>query len=446
MHLREAFWTKIARPIRGHHVPRLAVAGAVRPPGGYRYTHPETQHELARLIREVIRPLGPTLLQVPAAKSDVAFLESFASRDVRPPRHLRLGRRLGRRRLPRPALRPPPAGDRLRRDDRRARAGRLPRAGDARLRRAHRRRWPSGSRPSRPRAGIVVGDERTCPAIKPDIVLRRLYNGPAGPTRTRRPCRPGRPNCEPSSTPATRRYVDSSNPDVIPYLPALRPDATTCSWSTTAASTASTWAARPGDGKRAARRRDDHGAAVRRRSLRPGQQPAGGGTGREDRLGFAAALGPCDGGLYMVCPEPIAAVRVEMPEQVCAGNAGSLYSPRLWTPRTGRWPPSCRWTSKSAIRTDGSAEFSGSYGAANGQVETRFGHRGQRSVRHLADRGPRTGFRPDGQRLFPRRFPDTLASGGRSDSSRTGQAGAAQGIGIASGKAIGSKNRWRVAH
>ncbi len=49
------------------------------PGGAYCYTHPQTQHELARLIDEIVRPLGPTLLQVPGVKSDVAFLESFAS-------------------------------------------------------------------------------------------------------------------------------------------------------------------------------------------------------------------------------------------------------------------------------------------------------------------------------------------------------------------------------
>ena len=78
-HLREAFWTKIARPIRGimYHGWQSLVPN--EPPYAYRYTHPETQHELARLIREVVRPLGPTLLAVPGVKSDVAFLESFAS-------------------------------------------------------------------------------------------------------------------------------------------------------------------------------------------------------------------------------------------------------------------------------------------------------------------------------------------------------------------------------
>lgn len=79
MHLREAFWTKIARPIKGimyHGWQSLVDTGLQE---GYRHTHPQTQHELARLIREVVQPLGPTLVQVPGIKSDVAFLESFAS-------------------------------------------------------------------------------------------------------------------------------------------------------------------------------------------------------------------------------------------------------------------------------------------------------------------------------------------------------------------------------
>jgi hypothetical protein len=79
MHMREAFWTKISRPIRGimyHGWQSLVPTDST---GGYRYTHPQTQHELRRLVKSVVEPLGPTLLQVPDRKSDVAFLESFAS-------------------------------------------------------------------------------------------------------------------------------------------------------------------------------------------------------------------------------------------------------------------------------------------------------------------------------------------------------------------------------
>jgi hypothetical protein len=79
MHLREAFWTKIARPIKGIMYHGWQSLVPVDQSGGYRYTHPQTQHELARLVHQVVQPLGPTLLAVPGAKSDVAFLESFAS-------------------------------------------------------------------------------------------------------------------------------------------------------------------------------------------------------------------------------------------------------------------------------------------------------------------------------------------------------------------------------
>mgnify|MGYP002623086138 FL=1 len=79
MHLREALWTKLSRPVKGimyHGWQSLVPTDTA---GAYRYTHPETQHELARLVHDVVQPLGPTLLQVPPARSDVAMLESFTS-------------------------------------------------------------------------------------------------------------------------------------------------------------------------------------------------------------------------------------------------------------------------------------------------------------------------------------------------------------------------------
>ena len=80
MHLREAFWTKMARPIQGimyHGWQSLVPVEGSK--SSYRYTHPQTQHELRRLVKEVVEPLGPALMQVPDRKSDVAYLESFAS-------------------------------------------------------------------------------------------------------------------------------------------------------------------------------------------------------------------------------------------------------------------------------------------------------------------------------------------------------------------------------
>ena len=79
MHLREALWTKLSRPIKGIMYHGWQSLVETDDPSGYRYTNPHTQRELARLVREVVRPLGPTLLQVPGTKRDVAFFESFTS-------------------------------------------------------------------------------------------------------------------------------------------------------------------------------------------------------------------------------------------------------------------------------------------------------------------------------------------------------------------------------
>ncbi len=80
MHLKEAFWTKISRPIQG--IMYHGWQSLVDVPGStsaYRFTNPNTVHVLQQLIREVIEPLGPTLMSIPDERADVALLESFTS-------------------------------------------------------------------------------------------------------------------------------------------------------------------------------------------------------------------------------------------------------------------------------------------------------------------------------------------------------------------------------
>ncbi|MEZ6076585.1 MAG: hypothetical protein R3C56_13280 [Pirellulaceae bacterium] len=79
MHLREAFWWKLSRPITGIMYHGWQSLVETDYPSGYRFTNPNTQYELQRLIHDVVQPLGPTLMQIPDAPSDVAFLESFTS-------------------------------------------------------------------------------------------------------------------------------------------------------------------------------------------------------------------------------------------------------------------------------------------------------------------------------------------------------------------------------
>ena len=80
MHLREALWTKIARPIQGimYHGWQSLVDDP-NSTSGYRFTNPNTAPVLKQLIHEVIQPLGPTLVQIPDERSEVAFFESFTS-------------------------------------------------------------------------------------------------------------------------------------------------------------------------------------------------------------------------------------------------------------------------------------------------------------------------------------------------------------------------------
>jgi len=80
MHLREAFWAKIARPVQGimYHGWQSLVP-VTNSSSGYRFTNPNTMHVLKELIHEVVEPLGPALMKIPDERHEVAFLESFTS-------------------------------------------------------------------------------------------------------------------------------------------------------------------------------------------------------------------------------------------------------------------------------------------------------------------------------------------------------------------------------
>ncbi len=79
MHLKEAFWTKLSRPVQGimyHGWQSLVPTDST---SGYKYTNPNTVYVLKELIHDVVRPLGPTLMSIPDERAEVAMLESFTS-------------------------------------------------------------------------------------------------------------------------------------------------------------------------------------------------------------------------------------------------------------------------------------------------------------------------------------------------------------------------------
>ena len=77
--LRTSFWSMIARPLSGimYHGWQALVASDGT--SAYRHTHADTEGELARLHREVLEPLGPALLRVGDPPADVAYLDSFTA-------------------------------------------------------------------------------------------------------------------------------------------------------------------------------------------------------------------------------------------------------------------------------------------------------------------------------------------------------------------------------
>jgi len=79
MHLKEALWTKIARPVQGimYHGWQSLVATDI--PAAYRFTNPHAAPVLKQLVKEVIEPLGPMLMEIPDVRSEVVLLESFTS-------------------------------------------------------------------------------------------------------------------------------------------------------------------------------------------------------------------------------------------------------------------------------------------------------------------------------------------------------------------------------
>lgn len=160
---------------------------------------------------------------------------------------------------------------------------------------------------------IVVGDENTCPAIQPDILSPR-YARPKEADMARANMMEAARNLWAELAPHCTRYASASDPGVITrvntcgssdYLFAIKDprefgDYVGCHGLVM----------ENGLPIRAASAMDRCGAHVhdllRHREIE--QADAGG------KLSLDVALGPCEGRLYMVTSQPIAAVSVQVPE------------------------------------------------------------------------------------------------------------------------------------
>ncbi len=318
MHLREAFWTKIARPIRGIMYHGWQSLVPCESPSGYRYTHPQTQHELARLVRQVVRPLGPTLLQVPGVTSDVVQLQSFASEMFAKRGTFGWGGGWAgdvNHALQYAHLQPEIVYDETilegKLDDRRL----LVMADCDVITQGMAKRIKA----FQAAGGLVVGDERLAPAIRPDVVL---------PVSKRT----GRADEDKAALVALaadlrkqlegryQRYVDTTSPEVIPYR---------------RRSGTSDYVFLVNDRREFGQYVGHHGIVMENglptkavlSVARPDgfvydlvesrQVPA---RAEDGKLLVDVQLGPCDGRLLMITDRAVADVDIEAPEQVPPGK------------------------------------------------------------------------------------------------------------------------------
>jgi len=366
MHLREALWTKIARPIEGIMYHRWQSLVPCDGPSSYRFTHPQTRHELARLIREVVRPLGPTLRQVPGVRSDVALLESFASEMFA--RRGTYGWNGGW------------AGDAY---HALVYAGQQPEIvfDESIVSRGldgYRvlvmpdcdvitRSMAERIREFQKKGGVGVGDERLCPAIRPEIRLTS-YRRTGKADRDKAALLAIAADLRRQLGAHTSRRVRTSDPEVVPYL--RRHGASDYVFVVNDHREFGSYVGHHGivmeNGVPAAATvtvRRNRGAVydlVEHRRV-PDRIDAG-------QLVFDTHLGPCDGRVYLVTPEPIATVRIDVPPHAVRGAAVSCAVEIL--DAAGR-PIDAVVPVELDIRdAEGRpAEGSGFYGAASGRVE-----------------------------------------------------------------------------
>ncbi len=377
-HLREAFWTKIARPVEGIMYHGWSSLVPTDGSHAYKYTHPQLQHELTRLIHEVVEPLGPTLRQIPAVKSDIAFLESFTTFAF----------------------------------SSRATWGY---AGgwqaDAYFALQHARLQPEVlyeehvlrdgldaykvlvmtdcevlTRPVvdrvlafQKRGGLIIGDARLCPAIKPDItlpIMARKNDAAADKAALRKLAAEIRQQLDGK----TQRVVDTSSPEVIPH----RRRAGSADYIFLVND-----AREPGDYVGQYGRVHELGVPTTAEVTVSGDvgaiydlvehravafQKVEGTEGTQGTKGKATVpmtLGPCDGRVLMTLPKPVTAVSIEGAADVARG--------KQWTGRisvndaTGKSVDAVIPLHVEVRDGDGRlAEFSGYYGAARGVLDLKL--------------------------------------------------------------------------
>ncbi len=368
MHLREAFWTKIARPIKGimYHGIGSLLPGVTH--GSYRYTHPETKNELRRLCDTVVEPLGPTLVQVPDGERDVAFLESFAS-------EMFAGRGTY-------GWNSSWAGEMWLIAQYAALQPRVV------FEESIQERGLDGFRvlimpdcdvlpesvveeihDFQARGGIVIGDENLCPAITPDILIE-THSRPSEADQARAQNIEKALALREQLDPHYRRRADSSTPDVIPFVRSY--GSTDYLFAVNDLREYGTYVGHhglvmenglPTDATLEVAREGYVYDLVGHRQVNTG--------GDGGAMSIPWHFGPCEGRVFMITERPISNVAINAPEQAAPGESMTVEVAVLadnGAPIDAVVPVEVRLLDPHGR----AAEFSGYYGAKDGQLSITF--------------------------------------------------------------------------
>jgi len=367
MHLREAFWTKIARPIRGIMYHGWQSLVPCEPGGGYCFTNPQTQEELAGLIHRVVKPLGPMLLQVPGVKSDVAFLESFAAQVFAQRGTYGWGRGWGADAylvMLYAHLQPEIVYDETI-TTRGLEGFRVLVMCDCDV---ITQAMLDRIKAFQQKGGLIIGDERLAPAVKPDILIRSYTRtGKAAEDKAALVARAA--ELRKQLDPRYARSVDASEADAIPYHRRYK---------------STDYVFLVNDRREFGTYVGQHGLVMENgvptRATVSIRRRSGVVYDLLGRRGVSALpqgdalhlnnvdLGPCDGALFMITRQPIHAVRVTVPPEVGQGHSATC---RVEVVDPQGQPVEAVVPVSVAVRDpEGrAAEFTGYFGMADGRLD-----------------------------------------------------------------------------
>ena len=364
MHMREAFWCKIARPIKGimyHGIGSLLpnITG-----GSYQYTHPQTKYELERLCETVVEPLGPTLVQVPGRQADVAFLESFASEMfarkgtygwnggwagemwlicnyVGLQAEVVFDETIQQNGLDAYKVLVMPDCDIITES------------------------MVAAIEAFQARGGIVISDENLCPAVTPDILVQthsRPKEADAGRALNVEKALQIREQLDAHYA----RYADTSNPDVVPYVRSY--GSTDYLFALNDKREFGLYVGQhklamedglPSDATLTIARDGYVYDLVGHRQV---------GAGADGATSIDWSFGPCEGRVFMVTERPITSVRLTAPQQAAPGDSITIAAEVLAD--NGEGMDAIVPVHVQVLDPSGEeAEFSGFYGAKDGGVE-----------------------------------------------------------------------------